>query len=127
MSAKRTLQTTVVATLVAAAVGTVALAAETLSTARGPSGVPLLASNDDHDHRESGSGEHWDDDMGRGTGPWVDMKQVLATVTAAGYSDVREIERESRGYELYANDADGRRWEIKIDGRSGEIVGRERE
>ncbi len=127
MSAKRILQTTVVATLVAAAVGTVALAAETLSTAQGPSGTLLLASNDDRDHRESRDDEHEGDDAGRGTGPWVNMEQVLATITAAGYSDVREIDRESRGYEVYANDAEGRRWEIKVDGRSGEIIGRERE
>lgn len=75
-----------------------------------------LASEDDHRSDASNS-----------TGEWIGIEAAIAVVTSAGYRDIEEIEREKGRYEVEARDADGREWEIYVDGRSGEIVKRERE
>lgn len=119
MNSKRIWQNVVAAALVSATVGTVALAADTLSAG----GTQLLASNDErHEYRE-----HREDRAERDDRQSIGIEQALAAVTAAGYHNVREIERDDHGYEAKAFDTEGRRWELKIDGRSGEITGRERD
>ncbi|MFM1892769.1 MAG: Peptidase propeptide and domain [Pseudomonadota bacterium] len=122
MNSKRIWQNVVAATLVAATVGTVALAADTLGAL--PAGGSLqLASNEDRDeHRDYREERAEYNDPQR-----IGIEQALAAVTAAGYRNVQDIERDGRGYEAKAFDAEGRRWELQIDGRSGEIIGRERD
>lgn len=121
MNAKRIWQGSVAAVLVSAAVGTVALAADTLTLDRLNPGAAQLASrdgDDDHRYREERAGA---------PAEWIGIEAALAAVTAAGYHDVREIERERYGYEAKAYDGDGRRWELKLDGATGEIIARERD
>ena len=55
------------------------------------------------------------------------MDQVLARLRTAGYSDFREIEREHDRYEVKGSDADGRRVELYVDARTGEVVKEERD
>lgn len=64
---------------------------------------------------------------GNSTGEWISIEAAIAAVTSAGYRDIEEIERDQGRYEVEARDADGRKWEIYVDGRSGEIVKRERD
>jgi hypothetical protein len=45
------------------------------------------------------------------------LRQVIDRVEQAGYRDVREVEREDGGWEVYATDAHGRRVELYVDGR----------
>lgn len=53
----------------------------------------------------------------------ADIQQVLARLGALGYQDVREIERKSdKLYEVKARDAQGRRVELYLDPRSGEVL-----
>jgi uncharacterized membrane protein YkoI len=122
MNSKRIWQGMVAATLVTAAVGTVALAADTLNGLQTAGGPVLLASIDDR-HERDDSDHRGDHDQRQ----WISMTQALAAVTGAGYHDVREIEREGYGYEAKALDHKGQRWELKLDGRSGEIIARERD
>ena len=134
MSTKRIWQATVVASLITAALGTVTLAADTLGRTQSASGALLQLAGDEHsDEKARGEDEDRDSraDASRVTGGdgtrWIGLEQATAVVNAAGYSDIYEVEREGRGYEVKARDADGRRWELKVDGHSGEIVARERE
>lgn len=55
-------------------------------------------------------------------GPVLTIKQIYDRVEAAGYGDIREIEREDNHYEVEATAADGRRAELYIDLVSGEIT-----
>ena len=55
------------------------------------------------------------------------MDEVLARLRTAGYSDFREIERENGRYEVKGSDADGRRVELYVDARTGEVVKEERD
>lgn len=53
----------------------------------------------------------------------MNFQQIADRVVAQGYSDVREIERKSdKLYEVEAHDAKGRRVELSIDTRSGEVL-----
>ena len=121
MNTKSIWQGTVAAVLVSAAVGTVALAADTLSMERLDPGTMQLASRDGDDDRG------YRDDRAGVPSEWIGIDAALAAVTAAGYHDVREIERERYGYEAKAYDGEGRRWELKLDGATGEIIDRERD
>ncbi len=119
---KRIWQAGVATILIGATAGTVALAADSLSRAPGATdvGAVQLASDDD---RRSGD----DRSSGSDSGPSIGVEGAVAAVTAAGYTDVREVEREGPDYEVKARDADGRLWEIYVDARTGEIVDRERD
>lgn len=44
------------------------------------------------------------------------MRQVIDRVEQAGYRDIREVEREDGGWEVYATDSQGRRAELYVDG-----------
>lgn len=50
------------------------------------------------------------------------MEQVIAKVKEQGYSDISEIEREDGRYCVEARDAEGKRVEIYVDAKTGEIV-----
>ena len=53
----------------------------------------------------------------------ADIQRVLARLSALGYQDVREVERKSdKLYEVKARDAQGRRVELYLDPRSGEVL-----
>lgn len=55
--------------------------------------------------------------------PGLNFQQVVDRVVAQGYSDIREVEREGdKLYEIKARDGQGRRVELKVDARSGEIL-----
>ncbi len=115
MIGKSIWQLGIIGVMVAATAGTVALAADSLagtaSTGSGPSSV-------------EGPGDD------RGSAPGGDrigIDRVIGIMTDAGYRDIREIEREAGGYEVEARDGAGRLWEVVVDGRTGEIIGREGE
>lgn len=56
------------------------------------------------------------------SGPELSIKQIHDRVEAAGYRDIREVEREDDKYEVKATAADGRRAELYLDPVSGEIT-----
>jgi len=53
---------------------------------------------------------------------WLTIAQVAERITAQGYTNITEIEREDRCYEVEAEDKEGKRVEIHVDPVSGEIV-----
>lgn len=53
---------------------------------------------------------------------WLNLGQIYDKLTAAGYTDVREIERESDGYEAKARNADGRSVKLYVEPLEGRIV-----
>ncbi len=57
------------------------------------------------------------------TAATMNFQQIVDRVVAQGYSDVREVEREGdKLYEVKARDGQGRRVELYVDARSGEIL-----
>lgn len=53
----------------------------------------------------------------------MNFQQVIDRVVSQGYYDVREVERKSdKLYEIEARDKQGRRVELYVDARSGEIL-----
>jgi len=59
--------------------------------------------------------------------PPLALDDVLARLRSAGYSNFREIEREKGRYEVKGSDAEGRRVELYVDARTGEVVKEERD
>ena len=58
--------------------------------------------------------------------PALSMQQVIERLAARGYRDISEIELESNGsYEVEARDDQGRKVELKVDGRTGELLAQE--
>ena len=55
---------------------------------------------------------------------WLNLRQVYDKLEAAGYTDIREIDRERGGYEAKARDSEGRKVKLYIDPRSGEVLNR---
>lgn len=54
--------------------------------------------------------------------PQLALDEVLARLRTAGYSDFRELERENGRYEVKSLNAEGRRVELYVDARTGEVV-----
>lgn len=54
---------------------------------------------------------------------WLNLGQIYDKLEAAGYTDVREIERENDGYEAKARDSKGRAVKLYIEPLEGRIVG----
>ncbi|WP_114089475.1 PepSY domain-containing protein [Thalassospira profundimaris] len=52
----------------------------------------------------------------------LSMEQVIAKVKEQGYSDISEIEREGDRYEVMAKNAEGKKVEIYVDAKTGEII-----
>lgn len=55
-------------------------------------------------------------------GSYLSAKQILGTVAAAGYPDVYAIEREHAIYEVMVYDADGRKLELYLHPKTGELL-----
>jgi len=72
---------------------------------------PAMAGDDDDDDRRCGAG----------VGEWMSVAAIAAKAEAAGYV-VREVERDDGCYEINGRDRDGRRVEIDLNPRTGEIV-----
>ncbi|MCW8828920.1 MAG: PepSY domain-containing protein [Gammaproteobacteria bacterium] len=53
---------------------------------------------------------------------WLAIPAIYDKVTAAGYSDISEIEREDDGYEVKGRNAEGERVKLYVDPRSGEVL-----
>jgi len=53
---------------------------------------------------------------------WLNLGQIYDKLLAAGYTDVREIERESGGYEAKARDPEGRVVKLHMEPLEGRIV-----
>lgn len=53
---------------------------------------------------------------------WLTLGQIHDKLVAAGYTDVREIERESGGYEAKARNSAGRTVKLHIEPLEGRIV-----
>jgi hypothetical protein len=53
---------------------------------------------------------------------WLSVEQIKQKLTQDGY-DVRDVETNDEGYEVYAIDASGKRLEASIDPRTGEVLG----
>ncbi|MBC2768944.1 PepSY domain-containing protein [Pusillimonas minor] len=53
---------------------------------------------------------------------WLNIGQVHEKLVSAGYTDIREIERERGGYEAKALDKEGRQVKLYIDPRSGDVI-----
>ena len=56
----------------------------------------------------------------------LSVRAILDRVEAQGYRDITEVEREDGRYEVKAVDAEGRRVELKLDARTGEVIKAER-
>lgn len=52
----------------------------------------------------------------------LSLQQIQAKLAADGYRDFEKIERERNRYEVTAIDPQGRRVEVDVDARSGEIL-----
>lgn len=59
-----------------------------------------------------------------GKGQWLTIKEVYDKLTVAGYTDIREIERERGGYEAKVRDNTGRKAKLYIDPRTGDVINR---
>lgn len=53
---------------------------------------------------------------------WLDIPAIYNKVSAAGYSDINEIERGRDGYKIKATSASGERVKLYVDPMSGEVL-----
>lgn len=53
---------------------------------------------------------------------WLTIPIIYNKVTAAGYKDIHQIERERRGYDIEAYDSNGNRVELFVDPINGEVL-----
>jgi len=53
---------------------------------------------------------------------WLTIPAIYEKVTAAGYKDIHEIDRERRGYDVEAYDNNGDRVELFVDPINGEVL-----
>lgn len=62
------------------------------------------------------------------TGATLTILEVIEKVAAQGYTDVSEVEREGDTlFEVKARGADGRKMELDVDARTGELLKSERD
>ena len=52
----------------------------------------------------------------------LNIAQIYDKLTAAGYTQIDEIERENGSYEVKATDADGRRVELDVDAATANVM-----
>jgi len=53
---------------------------------------------------------------------WLTIGQVYSKLEAAGYSDIREIEREHDGYEVEARNREGLTVKLQVEPLDGRVV-----
>lgn len=53
---------------------------------------------------------------------WLSVEQIKQKLAAEGY-DVRDVETNEGGYDIYAIDSAGKRMEARIDPMTGEVLG----
>lgn len=56
------------------------------------------------------------------TDNWLEIPAIYDKLTAAGYSDINEIEREHNGYEIEARNANGEKVDLYVDPLTGEVL-----
>ncbi len=61
-------------------------------------------------------------DKGATKADWLAIPAIYEKVTAAGYSNINEIERERNGYEIKAHDSNGDMVKLFVDPVSGEVL-----
>lgn len=62
-------------------------------------------------------------DYGRAAnGKTLSMAEIVERLSAEGYGEIREIEREGNTFEVKARDSDGRWKELYLDGATGEVL-----
>lgn len=58
----------------------------------------------------------------------LDVNMLLKRLSSQGFTDFSEVERKSdKLYEVTARDAEGLRWEMYVDARTGKIIKQERD
>lgn len=53
---------------------------------------------------------------------WLNLGQIYDRLETAGYTDIREIERERDGYEAKARDSDGQSIKLYVEPLEGQII-----
>lgn len=53
---------------------------------------------------------------------WMDPNQVISNLESAGYTDVRDLERDDGIYEAEATNASGQRVDLDIDPSTGAVL-----
>ncbi|HCN70187.1 MAG TPA: hypothetical protein DIS96_00120 [Pusillimonas sp.] len=57
---------------------------------------------------------------------WLGMRDILARVESAGYSDIREVEKEKSGYEVKARNQNGQMVKLYVEPINGNIINEKR-
>lgn len=84
-----------------------------------------MAKNDSGESRERA--EYRVDDTVGASGSYLSMDTIVERVKAQGYTDIDEVERERGKFEVKARNADGERFELYVDAKTGDILRREYE
>jgi len=53
---------------------------------------------------------------------WISLEQAVEKAKAAGYTELHGIEADDNGWEGEGMKQDGKKYEFKIDGRTGEVT-----
>tara|TARA_A100000171_G_C2020993_1_gene91073 strand:- start:199 stop:435 length:237 start_codon:yes stop_codon:yes gene_type:complete len=53
---------------------------------------------------------------------WLGIRDILARVESAGYSDIREVEKEKSGYEVKARNHNGQMVKLYVEPINGNII-----
>ena len=101
-----------------------AAAIAALTLAAGIAGTAYAGSNDDADRRVGEASVSIERD---GDSTVLPMEAMLARLRAAGYTEIRKVERERGRYEVEGRDAQGERVELYVDARTGEVLKAERD
>lgn len=57
----------------------------------------------------------------------ISIEQVIERLKKQGYSDISDVEREGDRYCADVRDSDGKKFEVHVSAKTGEIVGKEPE
>lgn len=53
---------------------------------------------------------------------WITLEQAVEKAKAAGYTTLHSIDADNNSWEGEGTKADGKTWEFKIDGKTGEVT-----
>lgn len=59
-------------------------------------------------------------------GAWLPIPRLIEKLEAAGYRNIEKIEREHGRYEVRATNRQGERSKLRLDARTGELLGAQR-